>query len=267
MEHNNIKSYLSIIAITFSSSCCLYFDQKLIIIPIICLIKIAFSNKFLKYKLFSIFSYFIFSLPYIYLILLWDGLIPPYVSETRELGDELFFIHIGYATTIIAFYLLPLLMFKEKGILELFKIFISNKKNYFFISLFVIYLIYLIIFNDFANQSIIGKGIIHKLSLIFFNDIFLRMIFVYFAFFVSWIIVLLYVQNKFIDMLTIFYLFILSVFVWPFYQEYFDPLIILMAFTFFSSKMVINYKNSTILYIYLSMLLIGSNIYYAHSLN
>ena len=38
-------------------------------------------------------------------------------------------------------------------------------------------------------------------------------------------------------------------------------------FTFFSSKVVISYKNSTILYVYLSLLLVGSNFYYANLFN
>ena len=122
-------------------------------------------------------------------------------------------------------------------------------------------------FFDFNEQSIAGKGFIHKISQILFNENLSRMIFVYFSFFISWIIILIYIENELSDILTIVYLFVLSVFLWPMFQEYFDPLILLMAFTFFRSKLIINYKNSTILYIYLSILLIGSNIYYANLLN
>ena len=264
------KIHLFLFTSTFFSSCCLYFDQKLIIIPLICFLKIITSNKLLKFKLFSVFYYFLFSLPYIYLITLWGGLIPSALLDPvtgRKLGNEIFLIHIGYALTMIAFYLLPLLLFKDKDVINLVKNFFFNKKNYYLVCLFIIYLVYLIGFYDFSEQSVIGKGFIHKISLILFNENFSRMIFVYFSFFVSWIIILIYIENKFIDILTIVYLFILSVFIWPIHQEYFDPLILLMVFTFFSSKVLINYKNSTVLYIYLLLLLIGSNVYYANLLS
>ena len=234
---------------------------------VLCFLKIITSNKLLKFKLFSVFYYFLLSLPYIYLIILWEGLIPSALLEGRKLGNEIFLVHIGYSSTIIAFYLLPLLLFKDKNVVNVVKNFFFNKKNYYLICLFIIYLAYLIGFFDFNEQSIIGKGFIHKISQILFNENFSRMIFVYFSFFISWIIILIYIENELSDILTIVYLFILPVFLWPMFQEYFDPLILLMAFTFFRSKLIINYKNSTILYIYLSLLLIGTNIYYANLLN
>jgi hypothetical protein len=50
-------------------------------------------------------------------------------------------------------------------------------------------------------------------------------------------------------------------------QEYFDPLIFIMIFTFFSSKLFITYKNVIILFFYFSIFLVGSNIYYYNLLN
>ena len=269
-NQDGYKVHLLLFISIFFSSCCLYFDQKLIIVPIICFLKIITSNKLLKFKLLSVFYYFLLSLPYIYLITLWGGLIPSALLDPvtgRKLGNEIFLIHIGYASTMIAFYLLPLLLFKDKKVFDLVKNFFFNKKNYYLVCLFIIYLVYLIGFFDFNEQSVIGKGFIHKISHILFSENLPRMIFVYFSFFISWVIILIYIENKLSDILTIVYLFILSVFLWPMFQEYFDPLILLMVFTFFSSKLIINYKNSATLYIYLSLLLIGTNIYYANLLN
>ena len=65
----------------------------------------------------------------------------------------------------------------------------------------------------------------------------------------------------------IFHIIILSIFVEPLLQEYFDPLVFLMVFTFFNSKLFINYKNSIILFLYFSILLIISNVYYYKLLN
>ena len=261
------KIHLLLFATTFSSSCCLYFDQKLIIIPIICFIKIVTSNKLLKFKLLLVFYYFLLFLPYIYLIILWGGLMPPVALESRKLGSEMFLNHIGFTSTMIAFYLLPLLLFRNKNVEDLVKNFFFNKRNYYLLFLFIIYLFYLSVFYDLNEQSIEGKGFVHKISLILFNENLSKNIFIYFSFFISWIIILTYIENKLIDVLTIVYLIILSIFLWPIYQEYFDPLILLMVFTFFSSKLIINYKNSIILYIYLSILLVGSNIYYINLFN
>ena len=158
-------------------------------------------------------------------------------------------------------------MFKGESIMNLIKKFFTNKRNYYLIFLFFIYLFYLIGFYDFNEQSVLGKGIIHKISLILFEDNFLRMIFVYFSFFISWLIILIYLENKFVEIITIVYLLIFSVFKWPIHQEYFDPLMLLMVFTFFSTSLFINYKNSIILYTYLFILLISSNIYYTNVIN
>ena len=262
------KIHLLLFLTTFLSSCCLYFDQKLIIITLICFVKIIYSKKSNKFKFLTIFYYFIFSLPYIYLIWTWGGLLPDQVlSDSRKIGNKIFFIHIGYTITILAFYFLPLLLFKSKNMKNLIIEFFAKKTNYYFIFLFIIYLICLIQFYDFNEQSIIGKGIIHKISIMLLSDNLLREILIYFSFFVSLIIILIFIEKRFIDILTIFYLCILSLFIWPIFQEYFDPLLLLMVFTFFSTKLIINYKNVIILYMYLSILLVGSNIYYTNLLD
>tara|TARA_Y100000590_G_C15691991_1_gene1003750 strand:- start:848 stop:1933 length:1086 start_codon:yes stop_codon:yes gene_type:complete len=195
-NQNSKKSHLLLLISTFFSSCCLYFDQKLIIVAIICFIKIITSNKLIKFKFLSILYYILFSLPYLYLIMLWGGLIPTALIEGRRLGYEIFFVHLGYASTIIAFYLLPLLFFKEKSFLNLLKNFFNNKRNYYFIILSIIYLFYLIIFIDFNEQSNIGKGFIHKISLMLFSENLSRMVFIYFSFLVSWIIILIFIEKK-----------------------------------------------------------------------
>ena len=63
------------------------------------------------------------------------------------------------------------------------------------------------------------------------------------------------------------YFLLLSIVIWPMFQEYFDPLILILAFTFFNSKIYLSYKSSTILFIYLSIFLISTNIYYLGWLN
>ena len=200
------------------------------------------------------------------MIFLWGALLPEGDMIKRGIGTQLYFGHIGYATTIIAFYLLPFLFFRGKKITDQLIDFFSEKINYFFIIIFIFYLVYLLIFYNF-NDIILGKGFIHKISIVFFDNENLRKIFTYFSFFISWIIILLFINKKLKNYLIILFFLILSVVIRPILQEYFDPLIVILAFTFLSGQIYINAKNLTILYLYLTVLLISSNIYYFNLLN
>ena len=250
------KEYVKLIIVILLSSLCFYFDQKLIIIPIICF-----------FKIFSIFCYFLFSLPYIYFIMLWGTLIPTSASVARNVGNKLFLDHLGFALTIIAFYLLPILLFKGEKLITLIRNLFSNKKNYFLSIFFIFYLIYLISSYGLSQDYFQGKGIIFKASLILFEDHYYGSIFIYISFLISWLIVLIYFDKVLKDFYILGYFLILSVILHPIYQEYFDPLILILAFTFFSTKIYVNYKNSIILYLYLSILLISANVYYYNLLN
>ena len=265
-NQSNKKNYIQLFLITFFSSCCLYFDQKLIIIPLICFFSIILSKKILKLKIYFSFLYFLFSLPYIYMIVLWGALLPEGDMIKRGIGTQLYFGHIGYATTIIAFYLLPFIFFRKKKITQQIKDFFNEKTNYFFILIFIFYLVYLLFFYNF-NDIILGKGFVHKISIIFFDNENFRKIFTYFSFFISWIIILIFINNELKNYLIILFFLILSVIIRPILQEYFDPLIVILAFTFFSSQIYINAKNLTILYLYLTVLLLSANIYYFNLLN
>jgi len=272
-DQDGYKIYFQLLLLTFFSSLCVYFDQKLVLIPVICFLTIIKSKKLIKFKIFSFLFYLILSLPFIYLMILWGGIFPSVLTENRRLGNQLYLDHIGYASTIIAFYLLPLLLFKGENIINLIKKFFLKRSNYYLISLFFIYLFYLVVSNDFSQQdfknihSVVGKGFLHKSSIILFENYLIWKIFTFFSFFVSWLIIIIFVDRNFKDSLILLYLFTLSIFATPILQEYFDPLVFLMAFTFFSSKLFINYKNSIILFLYFSILLISSNVYYYKLLN
>tara|TARA_B100000029_G_scaffold509958_1_gene600328 strand:- start:6843 stop:8099 length:1257 start_codon:yes stop_codon:yes gene_type:complete len=259
------KEYLNIFFITFLSSLCLYFDQKLVIIPIIYFFKIVLSEKFLKYKIFLILCYTIFAIPYIFLIKFWGALIPAGAADIRGLGT-LFPSHPGFAVTIIAFYLFPLFLFKNEKIPSLIKSFFLSKKNYFFTIFFLLYLIFLVSFVD-LDQSINGNGIVNKISLILFDDIYFRSIFIYFSFFIAWILILIYFGKNLKDLFIIGYFLILSIILYPIFQEYFDPLIFIMAMLFFSTKININYTNTIIIFFYFMIFLISANIYYINLLS
>ena len=201
------------------------------------------------------------------MITIWGNIIPTLDSASRGIGDRLYYSNLGYASTIIAFYLLPIIFYKKENFFSLLKKFFKLKKNYYLISIFFIYFLYLLFFYDYESEVKLGKGFIHKAAILFFDQIFLQKIFIYIAFFISWLIILIYLENNLKNYLIIFYFFLLSIIVWPIFQEYFDPLIILMVFTFFNSKLYLNYKSSILLFIYLSVFLISSNIYYYNLLN
>ena len=67
--------------------------------------------------------------------------------------------------------------------------------------------------------------------------------------------------------MILLYFFLVSIVTAPLMQEYFDPLILILTLTFFSSKIFINYKNATILFFYFAIFLAGSNIYYYNLLS
>ena len=266
-NENKVINYYLLFLTAFLSSACLYFDQKLAIIPLICFLQIYFSNKSAKLKILSILFYFIFSLPYMYLITIWGNIIPAVDADVRGIGDQLYFSHLGYASTIIAFYLLPIIFCKKENFSTLLKKFFRSKKNYYLISIFFVYFLYLLFFYEYESEVKLGKGFIHKTAILLFDQIFLQKVFIYISFFISWLIILIYLENNLKNYLIIFYFFLISIIIWPIFQEYFDPLIILMVFTFFNSKLILNYKNSILLFIYLTIFLISSNNYYYNLLN
>ena len=268
------KIYFQLFLLAFFSSLCIYFDQKLLIIPIISFLTVINSKKIIRLKLFLICLYIILSIPYIYLITLWGGIFPTHLTIARNLGNQFYPEHIGYASTIISFYFFPFLLFKGKNLFPDVKKLFLKKYNYYLILFFLIYIFYLLILSIFYDQSSlniensVGKGFIHKFSIILFKDNFIfSEIFIYFSFLVSWLIILIFIDGNLKNGLILLYFFIVSILTTPLMQEYFDPLILIIIFTFFNSKIFISYKNAMILFVYLSIFLIGSNIYYFNLLS
>ena len=257
----SFKLYLNLLLLTLFSSLCIYFDQKFLIVPLICFIQIIFGKYLLRFKIFTTISYLIFSIPFLFLIKIWGGIFP---SNIYSLGNEFYIHHFGFALTIIAFIFFPFLFLKEKKFENYLKIFFTNKKI--IISLFIIifYLIFVIFFhnNDYLNDRNDGGGIIKKLSFIFFNDLILREFFVLFCFFISWFFIIFFLENNYINILLTSYFLILAVITKPFYQEYFDPIIFILVFFIYKFSFSLNFKKIYFLYIYFLTFLIGTNIYY-----
>ena len=257
----NFKLYFYLLLLTLFSSLCIYFDQKFLIIPLICFIKIIFGKYLLRFKIFTTFSYFIFSIPFLFLIKLWGGIFP---SNIYNLGNEFYIHHLGFALTIIAFIFFPFLLLKEKNLKNQLKIFFSNKRI--IISLFIIifYLIFVFFFhsNDYLSNRNDGGGIVKKLSFIFFNDLTLREFFVLFCFLISWVFIIFFLENNYTNLLLTSYFLIIAVVTRPFYQEYFDPIIFILVFFIYKFSFNLNLKKIYLIYFYFLIFLIGTNIYY-----
>jgi len=251
--------------LTFSSSLCVYFDQKLLIIPLFCFVKILFSNEEMFIKFLACLLYFIFSVPFIFLIYLWGNIIPAIDAETRTIGHNFYLSHLGFSLTIIGFYLIPIFLFKNENIKKSIKSYFVNNKYLLFFLFFFLYLLLSVFLDDYQNSKYpdLGKGVIHKISLILFSNILIQKIFIYFNFIFFYFIVLLFLNKNLTNSLILLYFVISSVFVYPILQEYYDPLILILVFLFFNLKLRINYRNVFFLFFYLLFFLIIAKIYYS----
>ena len=249
-----------IFILCFLSSLCVYFDQKLIFVPMFYLFLIIGMKIKFHSKVLTLVFYFIFSIPFIYLIFLWENILPPSASTSRYVGQKVHLYHIGYCMTIIAFYITPILIFTKLRVNYLKKELFSKKFLYLSF-LFLLYLLVLIFYLDFSNLPKLGKGFVHKLLIIIFDDINLRLFFTLVSFYISLILIFLFFKDKF-DKLFVIYFLVLSIFTFPFQQEYLDPLIYLLAFTFFNNKLFISYKKSYLVALFYLVLLVASKNYY-----
>lgn len=253
---------INIFLITFFSSLSIYFDQKFLIIPLICFFNIILSNQKNIYKIFCLIFYTIFAIPYIYLIYLWGGIFP---TNIYNVGSQFFFHHIGYALTIIAFIFFPFIFLKTNKIGDQISEFLSKKQ--FLLLLLIVILIYLIVlfffYNDFffENKSD-GGGVIKKISLVFFTNLIFNKIFIFSSILISWFLIFFFNEEKKLNTILTTYFLIISVIVSPFYQEYFDPIIFLLILFIYKLDFKFTYKKIYFLYAYFLFFLIGTNIYY-----
>ena len=120
LQVQTFKKFFDLLFVIFSSIC-VYFDQKLLIIPLFCFINVLLDKEItIKKKFLSAAIYFILSLPFIFLIFVWGGIVPPLTQESNYQSFNsiknfnLHFYHIGFASTLIALYLIPLIILKEE---------------------------------------------------------------------------------------------------------------------------------------------------------
>ena len=112
------------------------------------------------------------------------------------------------------------------------------------------------------NQNLLLKKYTKKPFFKFIIAGVLNVIFTYLIFFLSWCVISIYIKKNLHDWLILAFFFILSLFIWPLMQEYFDLIITILALLIFKTKIKLKYTNVLFLFFYLTIFLIGSNIYY-----
>jgi hypothetical protein len=255
----NPKKVYLLLCVIFFSSLTVYFDQKFLIIPLICFFEILMSKSDIKIKFFSFFLYALFSIPMLLLIKMWGNIMPANDALRREVITSFHPENISYATMLIGFYLFPFIILKKN---KIFKYIFNHKKNIFFSIFLIINLIFFIIFYDLKNEINLGKGIFYKISLILFESIYFRKIFLILCFIFGAIILYIFININYRNFFIIFYLITLSFFIWPYFQEYLDPIIILLILLFSTKKIILNKKDSILISLYFLIFLTFSNIYY-----
>ena len=138
---------------------------------------------------------FILSIPVLSLIYYWGSVISPHDTESRKFGNTLFLEQIGYCLSIILFYLSPYIFIYHKKILQFL---FENKKIITSLTIFfIVYIISILQYPaDYGRWDPFGKGWLHKLSKILFQDNLYQKIFVYFVFYISMIVIFITSQKR-----------------------------------------------------------------------
>ena len=255
------KKLLIIFFLCLFSSAIVYFDQKLVFVPFVVLVLILNFKIKVNFKIYSIFLFFIFSLPYLYLIYLWGSLIPTNAYEAREVGSSINLFHPGYCLTILIVAIFPFFFISNLN-LEIIKNKIFNRNIIYIFIVFLIYSLLIYFVGDFENLRIEGKGAFYKFSIILLENQNIRLLFTLISFFLSIIFIYFTFEDK-NDLLIISYFAFLSLFTFPFYQEYLDPLFYILIFSFFKTRFKFEDKKSTyLLVLYFFVFSLSSKYYY-----
>ena len=274
----NFKLKNLILLIVFSSMI-VYFDIKLIIINLIYFFSILFSKDInIRYKVLSIILYSIFSLPYIYLIYIWEGLVPiatqlanplqgTHFKNSSFIFNNLHLVNILFSTILIAFYIFPLLILRK------FKPLRISPLSIFFLSILLIYLFIFVFYDlyDYVDKydrsqggykNYYGLGFSNKISLIFFDSRNLIILSNIIMFLFSCIIIIYFFSFSIIECTILLFFFTISLILFPLMQEYFDPYIFIIGLIFFKMKLDLNSKKLYFVTAYFSVFLVLSNLYY-----
>ncbi len=249
-----------LLLLCFSSSLIVYFDQKLVFISLIIFLAILRLNIDYSTKFLSIIFYGIFAIPLLYLINLWGSIVPIDASAHRKVGSIADLFNPIYCLTILSIYILPFILCKKFNYLDVKKKFLNTNFILIF-SILIIYLLFAIFLGNFQSLNLSGKGAIYKLSLIIIDDTYLRLFMTSVVYIVCILLIYFFFEKTF-DLFLVAYFFTISLFITPFYQEYLDPLIYILLFSFFKTKLNIKKHNIYVIGFYYFLFLISAKTYY-----
>ena len=261
LENKNILKKIHLISgLIFFSCLTVYFDQKFLIVSLISLFEILNSKSPKSLKIYSFLAYILLSIPMLFLIKIWGNVIPANDAMERYVGKSIHLENISYVVMLLGFYLFPFIIFHNINFKNFFYI---NKKNILYLFFFLFNFIFFILFYDLKNEINLGKGMFYKVSLILFHDFYIRKFFLILSFAFGLLCLIVFINNNIRNLLITAYFIFLSIFIWPYFQEYIDPIALILILLFSTKKIVINKISSILISFYFLFFLIIANIYYA----
>lgn len=261
IKKNKFKD-LNVLILAVIASLSFYSDQKYIFTSFFCFLYLVQKFIFDKKKIFKIFLiFFLTAIPSLYLFYLWKGILP--VQSQYRIGFH--YTNLSCSISILGFYFLPIIFYLVRN--KILKKIIGS------ISIKELILIFIFILSIFFTipsfEDPWGRGIVYKVLYILklklsINIHIIKILFSLFAT-MSIFFIYLILRNNPLNFLPIFTITILSTLVERTYQEYFDPIVFLLIFTFFTFPEKLNIYNLNlvrIFTIFYLFLLTASNIYY-----
>lgn len=237
----------------FFASLTFYSRQSyLFLLVIIFFLLLDKSNFFSKKNGILVTLFIFFLLPTFYFFFQWKGLTPPVARSPS------FNLNFNNIPTIFNIYLIYLVPFIIK-----FISFTKVKLNLnFILTLSIFFVIYFFIFQDYSWTSN-GSGILPKLfKILWFNDFFSKILLLLCSY-ISLIFILLMFYKSIVIILYFFLNLIIFCSIDVVFQEYFDPICMIIILSFCSNayykKTFINLKH--FIPVYSSIILIGSILY------
>jgi hypothetical protein len=249
LKLSNFVSIPNLILCLISLGLAIYGRSNYIIIYIIVFFSLfRFKNFFCRNNLLAIFLTILFAIPGFFLIYHWGGIIPP-IAQHRLNDNPIQFNLIPIILNIILIYALPFFLLEFRKI----KKFIFNKRMIYFIIVFPIY--YFVFQKMVVNYY--GGGSINKLLFLIFNEDYIKNLTIVISYFSLIIIYTLFFRNYFIlsflILCSILFQNLLIIF-----QEYFDPILMIIFLLFGGFECLKKNKTKYILISYFYFFLISA---------
>ena len=269
IEKNDKSKNYSIFLLCLFSSLALYTRPYLVFFPIFVVLYSIFYGKknLLKH---SIIFYFLFSLPGLYLLYIWGGVLKIGISSSDQVSlmnfhhPKFILKNVIIFASIFVFYFVPLGLSKYLNSSNFLK-----KKDFFIFLLIFIILIILSFFNffDYLNYEKLGGGAFLKLNQILFENFLIPFFFIS-AVGIMFILKFATISNK----NTLLFISLL-IFCFPKFilQEYFEPLFLILFLTlidFKENNIKLLKKNKTqFIYLIFFLTYLTSSFFYRYHVN